>query len=357
LRRLPLAGADTLQLVFLNGRYSPEHSTAHQLPSGLSFRSLRGLLEEGDDMLSGHLARYAGYGKHAFTALNTAFVEDGALLHIARGALVEQPVLLLFVTAAGGRAVVSHPRVLVLAERESQASVIELYASLGDSPHFTNAVTEAAVEEGAILEHYRIQMEAPSAYHVATAQFHQERSSTMLSHNVSFGGSIARNDITAVLDGEGAECTLNGLYLAGGNQHVDNHTTLDHARPHCASREYYKGILDGKSTGVFNGKIIVREDAQKTDAIQSNKNLLLSADAVVNTKPQLEIWADDVRCTHGATVGQLDLEAIFYLRSRGISREAARELLTYAFAADVLGRMKVKAVRERLEKELFERLK
>jgi len=356
LRRLPLVDLGLPQLVYINGRYSLEHSTAHSLPSGVKFRSLRDLLETGDETLSGHLARYAGYGKHAFTALNTAFLDDGVFLHVERGAVVEQPVLIVFLTAAGETPVASQPRVLVLAERESHVAVIEVHASVGEGERFTNAVTEVAVEEGAIVEHYKVQVEAPRAYHVATVQFHQARSSTALSHNVCFGGALARNDINSVLDGEGAECTLNGLYLGRGSQLIDNHTELDHARPHCASREYYKGVLDGNSTGVFNGKIIVRQDAQKTDAIQSNKNLLLSAGAVINTKPQLEIWADDVRCTHGATVGQLDQDSIFYLQSRGIDRAAARELLTYAFAADVLGRMKVAPVREWLEKELFERL-
>jgi len=356
LRSWPPADLGPPRLVFVNGRYSPGLSMEGWLPRGIRFQPLARALEAGDERLSGHLARYASYGKQAFAALNTAYMNDGAFIEIEHGAVIETPVLLVYLTTAGGQPVATHPRNLVLAGRESQASLIEMYAGAADGVYFTNAVTEVAAEEGAIVEHYRIQEEAAEAFHVATVQFHQERSSSVLSHNVSFGGKLARYDVNSVLEGEGGECTLNGLYLAAGTQHVDNHTTLDHARPHCASREYYKGILDGKSTGVFNGKIIVRKDAQKTDAIQSNKNLLLAHEAAINTKPQLEIWADDVRCTHGATVGQLDDEALFYLRARGIRAEEARDLLTYAFAADVLGRMKNGAVRERLEKELFRRL-
>jgi Fe-S cluster assembly protein SufD len=234
--------------------------------------------------------------------------------------------------------------------------VIESYVGLGEAAYFTNAVTEIAVGESAVVEHYKLQQESRRAFHVATVQVHLGRSSVFTNQNISLGGALVRNDLTAVLDGEGAECTFNGLYLGTGRQHIDNQTTLDHARPHCSSHEIYKGILDGKATGVFNGAIIVRQDAQKTNAKQSNRNLLLSQDAVIYTKPQLEIWADDVRCTHGATVGQIDQDALFYLRTRGMDLQAARDLLTYAFASEPLSQMKVEAVRSWVEGELFAQL-
>jgi Fe-S cluster assembly protein SufD len=222
--------------------------------------------------------------------------------------------------------------------------------------YFSNSVTEITLGENAVLDHYLVQRESRAAFHVATQQVYQSRSSTFASHAIQLGGDLVRNDINAVLDGEGIECTLNGLYVAGGRQHTDTHTAIDHAKPHCNSHELYKGILDGRSTGVFNGKIFVRQDAQKTDAKQTNQNLLLSDDATINTKPQLEIFADDVRCTHGATVGQLDRDALFYLRSRGLSAEDAQALLTYAFASDILGRIRVEPLRTELESLLFTRL-
>ncbi len=236
----------------------------------------------------------------------------------------------------------------MLAGAGSEASIIEVYAGSG-AGYFTNAVTELALGEGALVDHYKLESEVPDAFHIATIQARQERASTFHSHSVSLGGGLVRNDINSVLGGEGGEAILNGLYLGTAEQHIDNHTALDHAMPHCSSREYYRGILSGRASGVFNGKIIVRQDAQKTDAIQSNKNLLLSEHASINTKPQLEIYADDVRCTHGATVGQLDREALFYLRSRGIGREQARNVLTAAFASEVLERVKHAGLRTRLE--------
>jgi len=223
-------------------------------------------------------------------------------------------------------------------------------------PYFTNAVTEVVVGENAKVEYIKEQDESAQAFHIATLQFEQERSSTVHTHSLAFGGGLAREELITVLDGEGAESLLNGLYVINGRQHVDNHTIIDHAMPHCSSRELYKGVLDGKSTGVFNGKIIVRKDAQKTDSKQSNKNLLLAEDCVINTKPELEIFADDVKCTHGATIGQIDAESIFYLRSRGIALDDARSMLTVAFANDVIGKIKFEPLRERLEKAMLEKL-
>ncbi len=343
------------RIVFVNGVYSPELSELSRLPNGISVLPLSGAAGS-SRLLEGHLARYARHDDHAFVALNTALFEDGAVIEIASAAIVEEPVHLLFVTLPAAEPVISNPRNLIVARRESQAAIVEEYWSATEGAHFTNAVTEIVAEEGSILDHYKLQLESEQAWHVATVQGLQERSSTLNSFNFCFGGSLVRNDLNSVLDGEGAECILNGLSVASGRQHIDNHTALDHAKPNCNSRELYKGVWDGRSTGVFNGKIFVRKDAQKTNAIQSNKNLLLSENAAVNTKPQLEIYADDVRCTHGATVGQIDREAMFYMQSRGIERAAARDLLTYAFAGDIFDHVKVENLRVRLEEVLYRKL-
>jgi Fe-S cluster assembly protein SufD len=359
LARSPLAGLTSNRLVFVNGVYSHELSSTAGLPEGVQLASLAEALA-GEASRSGeleqHLARYAAYDRQPFVALNTAFLEQGAFLRIPPGLVLEEPIHLLFVSTGNAVSRVSHPRNLIVLDRESQAVVIESYVGLGEAAYFTNAVTEIAVGESAVVEHYKLQKESLQAFHMATVQVHLGRSSVFTNQNISLGGALVRNDLTAVLDGEGAECTLNGLCLGTGRQHVDNHTTLDHARPHCSSHEIYKGILDGRATGVFNGGIIVRQDAQKTNAKQSNRNLLLSQDAVIYTKPQLEIWADDVRCTHGATIGQIDQDALFYLRTRGMDLQAARDLLTYAFASEPLGQMKVEAVRSWVEGELFAQL-
>jgi Fe-S cluster assembly protein SufD len=250
----------------------------------------------------------------------------------------------------------THPRVLVVMGAHSQATIVESYAGPYGDEYFTNAVTEIVLQDGAVVDHYKIQRESDRSDHVATMQVHAGRSANFSSHSLSFGGALVRNDVVCVLDGEGVECTLNGLYLASARRLVDNHTTIDHAKPHCGSREIYKGILTGHARAVFNGKIMVRPDAQKTDAKQTNKALLLSEDAQINTKPQLEIFANDVKCTHGAAVGQMDEEAIFYLRARGIGAREARHLLIHAFAADVLGRMRFEALRVHVDAELLRRL-
>ena len=270
------------------------------------------------------------------------------MVEVDKDAVPGEPIHLLFLSVPNGGPTVSHPRNLIVAGRGSQASVIETYVGAGGAACFTNAVTEIVLGDGAVFDHYRIQQESDQAFHVATVQAIQGRQSVFSSHNVALGAALARNDVNSVLDAEGAECFLNGLFFAAGTRHVDNHTLLDHAKPHCQSRELYKGILAGRGVGVFNGKIVVRKDAQKTNAIQSSRNLLLSGEAVVNTKPQLEIFADDVRCTHGATVGQIDQEALFYMQSRGIPAGAARQLLIHAFAGEVLDLMKWQPAREKL---------
>ena len=320
---------------------------------GVRVARLKDVLASEPGLAESHLARHADFRKSAFTALNTAFLSDGAFVHVERGAAVAQPIMLNFLSRGEREAAVTHPRNLIVAEAGSQAAVVEAYSGDGDGvPYFTNAVTEVVLGEGAVLEHYKVQRESLAAFHVQTIQVSQGRASNYTSHNLCLGGALARTDWNVVFGAEGGECVLNGLFLAGGSQHLDNHTLIDHAVPHCASRELYKGILDGKARGVFHGKIIVRPNAQKTDAMQTNKNLLLSREALVNSTPALEILADDVKCRHGSTIGQLDANVLFYLRSRGIGERQARALLTYGFAADVAGRIRIPAVREEIEKAL-----
>lgn len=348
--RLP---KDVLCLVFVNGILAPKLSSRKSLPAGVTLSSLAEILEKDPALVEPHLARLADFEDHAFTALNTAFLRDGTFLHLAKNAVLPEPVHLVHVSVPGENSCATHPRILVVAERGSQATVVESYLGTEDGVYFTNAVAEIVLGPGANLDWYKVQEESRRAFHIATMQIKQDRDSQFSCHSVSLGGSLVRNDVNAVLAAEGCTCTLNGLSLASGKQHVDNHTMIDHAMPHCESHELYKCVLDGQAHGVFNGKIFVRQDAQKTDAKQTNQTLLLSDDAVMDTKPQLEIFADDVKCTHGATVGNLSEDEIFYLRSRGIGRDEARSLLTYAFANDIIDRIKVDAVRERLSEMLL----
>ncbi|MGH9326961.1 MAG: Fe-S cluster assembly protein SufD [Terriglobia bacterium] len=342
------------RLVFVNGVFDAKLSSVANLPESVKVTSLATALNA--ETLERHLARYADAENHPFVALNTAFLDDGAFIDIRDGTVLKSPIHVVFVRTERAGETVTHPRMLVVAGREVEAQVIESHVGPPAEAYFTNAVTEVVVGENSSVDYLKLQKEGDAAFHVGTVQAHQERASRFHSHSISLGAALARHDVNTVLAGEGAECTLNGLYQVAGRQHVDHHTRLDHAMPHCSSREYYRGILDGKSSGVFSGAIIVRKDAQKTDAIQSNKNLLLSEDAIINTKPELQILADDVRCTHGATIGQLDPEAIFYLRARGIGYESARHLLTRAFANDVIARIRFAPVRERLEASLLARL-
>lgn len=341
------------RLVFVNGRFSARLSYTSDLPPGTIVASLAQLLERAPENVEPWLGRFAK-PDNPFVALNTAFLQDGAVVLVPRGAVVGTVHLLFLGSPENGRPTVSYPRTLIVAGENSQLSVVETYAGTG--AYFTCPVTELVSGPNSVVDHYKVQRESREAFHVATFQVQAERSSVPSSHSISIGGELVRNDVVAVLDGEGIDCILNGLYLAEGRQFVDNHMRVEHAKPHCASHELYKGVLDGKARSVFNGLIHVHPGAQKTDAKQSNRNLLLSKDAVANSNPQLEIYADDVKCTHGSTVGQLDEDAIFYLRSRGIGAEAARSLLTYAFASDVVERIKVDPVRKDLEELLFARL-
>jgi Fe-S cluster assembly protein SufD len=316
------------------------------LPEGVTISSVREAAYEGPSLKS----------EHPFVLLNTAFFEDGLFIHIAPKTVVTEPIHIECVVEPGADAMMLSPRVFVVVGEQAQVSLIETYSGSEGRPTLTNAVTEVLLGPGAIVDHVKVQQEASTAFHLASTFVHLHRASTFTSQAITFGGRIARNDISATLAGEGAECTLNGLYVADGDTLVDTHTTIDHAQPHCPSHEVYKGILTGKARGVFNGKIIVRPDAQKTDAKQTNKAVLLSGDASINTKPQLEIFADDVKCTHGATIGQLDDTQLFYLRARGIHKTDARNILIHAFASDVLNGIKHDAIRQQLEVALVAKL-
>ena len=369
---IPWAG-ECHSLVFVNGRFAPGLSSISDLPAGVKAGGLAeaiGASPPGRAMLETHLARHASYQQHAFVALNTALFDDGALIEVRPNTVVKKPIVLVFVTLPPAEPQMTHPRSLVLVGAGSQASFVEIHLAVNEAGqvatetgrvsdaglYFTNAVTEVVVGENAVIDYTRLQDEAGRGLHVGILQVEQGRSSTVTTHSVALGGLLDREEVRAVLAGEGAEALLHGLYVINGWQHVDNHTVIDHAKPHCSSREVYKGVLDGHAGGVFNGKIIVRKDAQKTDSKQSNKNLLLSEDAAINTKPQLEIYADDVKCTHGATIGQIDPEAVFYLRSRGIGLEEARSLLIQAFANDILDRIKFEPLRTHLRRALHSRL-
>jgi Fe-S cluster assembly protein SufD len=341
-------------LVFVNGRFAPELSRVDTLPDGVRLMDLRRAWRESPELVD-QLGQISPYDCHAFTALNMAFMNDGAVVHIERDRAIETPIHLLFVTDAVAAKSMMHPRSLIVLGRHAKATIVESYVALSDAVYFTNAVTEVALAEGATLRHVRLQREGMRAYHVGTVEAHQARDSHLESFSFATGAALSRQNIYTTLDGEGCGSTLNGLYMLDGEQHCDHQTQIVHAQPNCYSRELYKGVLDGRSHGVFNGKVYVHPIAQKTDGKQTNNTLLLSDKAQVDTKPQLEIFADDVKCTHGATVGRLDETAAFYMKSRGVSRDLARRLLTYAFAADVLETIDQPAVREGLERMTFER--
>jgi Fe-S cluster assembly protein SufD len=322
------------------------------LPAGVRVESLAASLKEGE-LVEGLGAATADAGD-AFSELNAAFLKDGALVQVGAGVQLDKPVQLLFVASRARAA--ANPRVLVQVENNASATVIESYASLTPEAHWTNSVAEINVGENAHLDHYRIQDENAVAYHISALHVSEQRASNFRSTCITLGGRLTRNHVHTQLVGEGIDSTLNGLYVTEGEQHVDNHTLIEHAQPHCQSHEFYKGVLADDSTGVFRGQILVHQAAQKTDAYQANRNLLLSNRAEINTKPQLEIYADDVKCSHGATIGQLDEDAIFYLRSRGIGRANARRVLTRAFAGEVVERVQVEALRQELEERVGQRL-
>jgi len=335
---MSLAGRASVELIFLNGHFVSR--------TGESRVNVRNLAATGGDE---RLGRYADLEQNAMVALNSAQFTDGALVEIPANVVLDGFIHLLYVGSGDG--VWSHPRNLIVAGSNSQVTIVESYVGAGR--YFTNAVTEIVAGEGAVVDHYKLECEAREAYHVATLQVHQERSSSVISRNVSIGGAIVRNDINGALTGPGASISLDGLFVATGTQHIDNHTSIDHISPHCDSHELYKGILDDAGRGVFDGSITVRPNAQKTNSRQENRNLLLSETAIIDSKPTLVIHNDDVKCNHGSTIGQLEDEPMFYLRSRGIDEEDARSMLVYAFASEIIDRMKLEPVREHIRHALF----
>ena len=357
--RLLLRGAAGPRAVFVDGRHAPALSSRVGLPQAVEAGSLAAALGAGggSELARAHLARHAAWRESPFAALNTAFLLDGAFVHIPAGVALEQPLELLFISTDQSLGpAVTHPRNLVVVDPGAEAAVIEHYVSLGRGLYWTNAVAEVVVGDGARVEYYRVQSESRDAYHVATTHSQQGRDSYLGLHVVTLGGALTRHDVHTVLDGTGAELILNGLYLLGGTQHADHHTLIEHARPHCASHEFFNGVLDERAHGVFTGRIIVRPGAQRTDSKQTNNNLLLSTEARADSQPQLEIYADDVKCTHGSTTGPIDQTALFYLRSRGLGAAAARAVLTYGFGADILARIGAAAVRDELDELIRSRL-
>ena len=341
-------------MVFVNGRYAPDLSDRGGLPAGVTLMDLATAWSDAPEAAA-QVGTLTSFENSAFTALNTAFMVDGAVVRVAHGVEVDRPIHLLFVTDAAAAQAMMHPRNLVVLGRHARATVIESYVSTSDALYLCNPVTEVTVGDGATLRHFKMQREGARAFHVGTIETRQARDSHYVSFSFAAGAALSRTNIYTTLGGEGGGATLNGLYMLGGEQHCDHQTQIIHAQPNCFSRELYKGVLDDRSHGVFNGKVLVHPIAQKTDGKQTNNTLLLSDTAQIDTKPQLEIFADDVKCTHGATVGQIDQLALFYLESRGIGHALARRLLTYAFAADVLETIEVDEVREGLERMSLER--
>lgn len=348
---------DCHELVFINGRYSAVHSRINTLPEGTIIMDLADALNHHQNLIRQHISGFSAAEDNGFTALNTAFIRDGAFIWLPKNAIIEKPVNLLYLSGLNEQPFASHPRNLFILSENAQATIIESYIGLDDdSDYFTNTVSEVCLQDNARLQHYKVQQENLRSYHIGNLRITQAANSSIETHSISLGALLARHDLHSRLNAKGAEILMNGLYMASGRQHVDNHTRVDHLQPHTRSHEIYRGVLNDHARGVFNGKVIVHKDAQKTDAVQSNANLLLSNNAEVDTKPELEIYADDVKCAHGATVGQLDEDMLFYLRSRSIDETTAKSLLTYAFAGEVIRQIKLDPIRKRLEYLVIGRL-
>ena len=345
-------GVQGLRLVFVDGLFSPELSDLGELPKGVNVLPLA----DNANAAKTVLGQVAAANFSGFTALNLASWQDGVLIDLANNAVLEQPVYLQFVSTAQENAVLIQPRILIKAGVHAQATVIEHYSGAEEAASFSNVVTEVDLADGARITHYKLQQESAKQYHVASLHVQQQRDSRFTSHNICLGGKLARQDIQVELNAEGAEVYLDGLYLGNGRQHLDNHTLVNHNAPHTNSNEDYKGILNDRSRGVFNGRAVVHRNAQKIEAHQSNANLLLSDKAEIDTKPELEIYADDVKCSHGSTTGQLDESALFALRSRGIDEAMARGLLTLAFAKEVIDRIEIPEVHDQIEEAVAGRL-
>jgi Fe-S cluster assembly protein SufD len=356
LRHITFGSLEATRLVFINGHFAPDLSSELVRGEGMTVKNLGAALVEDADFLQKHLGQHAQDPDNSFSALNSAFFQDGGFVHLGAGKALAQPVHLVFVSTAAEPGMTVHPRNLIVLEKGSKATVVESYVSTLQAAYFTNAVTELVLDENAFLEHCKFQDESLGAFHIAAVHAHLGRAANLVAHSIATGARLSRNNIRTKLAAEGVECVLNGLYLTREDQLADHHMIVEHAQPHCNSHEYYNGILDGRSKGVFHGRILVRQPAQKTDAKQTNKNLLLSDDATVDTKPQLEIYADDVKCTHGATIGQLNDESIFYLRTRGIAADRARQMLIHAFAGEIIERIRCAPVREELDRVIWDRL-
>ncbi|MCX6165892.1 MAG: Fe-S cluster assembly protein SufD [Ignavibacteriae bacterium] len=343
-------------IVLINGEYSSENSKIISENKNLYIGNLREALKTQKDIVERYFAKYADYKADGFTSLNTAWALDGAYIHIPPDLELKEPVMILNIMDSRKSKVIGQPRNLIIAEKNSKAHIIEEYYSIGENDSFSNVVTEIYTDENSNIQYYKIQNEEINSFHVGTTQVFQEKNSIFDSVTISWGGSVIRNNLNSYLNGENIECNFKGLYYITGKQHVDNHTLADHATPNCHSNEFYKGIIDEEADGVFNGKIMVRKDAQKTNAYQMNKNILLSNDAVINSKPQLEIYADDVKCSHGATTGQIDKEQLFYLKTRGIGEKEGRKLLLYAFANEIIEDIQIEELKDYLEKKLSNKL-
>jgi Fe-S cluster assembly protein SufD len=351
-------------LVFVNGRFSPQLSRIPALPKGVEAGSLAQAIVKHPAVVERYLGKHLDFYRDAFSALNTAFVGDGAYVYVPRSTVLDTPIYALYVSTPGSKPAMTHPRNLIVIEENSQATIVEDYVSLSfpasapgpgaESAAFSNTVTELVAGDSAVVSHYMIVRESEQSFNVSTLRIQQARSSNVATHSLLLGGALIRNNVHPVLAGEGAECLINGLFMANGRQHMDNYMLVEHASPHCNSRQFYNGVLNGQGHGVFHGRIIVHKDAQKTDAKQTNRNLLLSDEAQIDTKPQLEIYADDVKCTHGATIGQVEENALFYLRSRGLDEDSAKHLLLLAFANECLDRMNSGQVRQHLERLVTE---
>lgn len=349
-------GIDANKLVFINGHFSKELSSITSPPEEMAVMDIKEASKNKPELLENYFARFASYENDAFTALNTAFSLDGTVVQIPANKVVQKPIAFYYITDTTAGATFYQPRNLIIIGKSSQVSFVENFIAMGNDFSFTNMVTEIVAAENAQVNYYKIQRDGHAAYHVGTTQVYQEKNSTFSAVTITLSGGLIRNNLNITIDGEGSEANMFGLYLLKDKQHVDNHTVVDHKKPNTQSNELYKGVLDGSSTGVFNGKIFVRAIAQKTNAFQSNRNILLTNDASMNTKPQLEIWADDVKCSHGATTGQINEEQLFYLRARGIDEDTAKAMLLYAFAIDVLENIKIPALKESLDIIIAERL-
>ena len=347
---------ECIELVFVNGTYSEKYSNIKNLPNELTIKNMANALGNDEDFLKKHLSQYVNDNSSSFTALNTAFIQDGAYINVPSDLILERPISITYVSKDNSNIFATHPRNLIFMGENSKATIIENYIGIDNTNYFTNAVTETSLSQGASLKHYKIQQESSNAFHIGNLNASQNKDSRFESHSISIGGALVRNDINAQLNEEGAEIIMNGLYMTDNAQHIDNHTRVDHFKPYTQSNQNYRGVLNGKSRGVFNGKVVVHPQAQKIEAYQNNANLLLSDDAEIDTKPELEIYADDVKCNHGATIGQLDNDMLFYLRSRAVDEQTARSLLTYAFVDEIINNISFQSIKNKLEHLIIGRL-